>query len=342
MVLIPIMRDRTRRRARLAAATLTLPLALALAACGGDDTGSGTAATTAPPRDAPSVVVTTPVLGALVADLLGDVARVEVVMPGGVDPHDFQPSARDATRLADADMVAAVGLDLEEGLGEAIDRARDAGVPVFEATDHVALRAVGEAEAGHEEEEGGDHADEHGAEDPHIWLDPVRMSRVVGALADAAEAELGVEVTARAAALRASLAGLNRELAAGAATVPAARRVMVTGHESMGYFADRYGLRVVGAVIPSLSSQAEPSAADLADLTAVIEREGVDVVFTEIGTPDGVAEAVARETGARLVEVPSHTLPADGSYATMMREVTGAVVGALGGDAGAAPSPATP
>jgi zinc/manganese transport system substrate-binding protein len=352
LVLIPIMKNSprsTRPLARIALALLARAAAAVLAACGGDDTGGATGpSATGPPADAPTVVVTTPVLGALVADLVGDTARVEVVMPAGVDPHDFQPSARDATRMAEADLIVRNGLDLEEGLTEAIDRARDAGVPVFTATDHVRLRAFGEGEVAEEAHAGEEHAgeehahDEHGAEDPHIWLDPVRMSQVMGALAPVASRELGVDVAARATDLRARLAGLHRELAAEAATVPAARRRLVTGHESMGYFAQRYGFTLVGAVIPSLSSQAEPSAADLAALRDVIRREGVDVVFTEIGTPARVARAVAEETGARLVEVPSHTLPDDGSYFTLMRDVTGTVTAALGGDTGAgAASPAT-
>ena len=99
----------------------------------------------------------------------------------------------------------------------------------------------------------------------------------------------------------------------------------------MGYFSERYGFRLVGAIIPSLSSQAEPSAADLATLAKQITETEVPAIFTEIGTPAAVATAIADQTGVKVVEVSSHTLPADGSYFTFMREVTAAVVTGLGG-----------
>jgi zinc/manganese transport system substrate-binding protein len=97
----------------------------------------------------------------------------------------------------------------------------------------------------------------------------------------------------------------------------------------MGYFADRYGFALVGALLPSLSSQAEPSASSLAALREQVERERVPVIFDELGTPSGLAGAIADETGARVVEVATHTLPEDRSYFTFMTEVGDAVVGAL-------------
>ena len=87
--------------------------------------------------------------------------------------------------------------------------------------------------------------------------------------------------------------------------IPAADRKLVTGHESMGYFADRYGFTLVGALVPSISSQAEASAADLAELTEQIEAVGVSVIFIEIGTQSSVADAIGDETGATVVELPS-------------------------------------
>lgn len=304
---------------RLPSVLLVALLVAAAAACGGGD-GAADDGT-------PRIVVTTPVLGAVVSDLVGDRARVDVLMPNGVDPHDFQPSAKDAERLQDADLVVVNGLDLEEGLVSPIREARDDGVAVFAATDHVRLRALGEDTHDHGNDE---HADDgNGTRDPHIWTDPVRMSQVVAALAPVVRRETGVDVADRAADLRTRLAALDEELAGKVDSIPADRRVLVTGHESMGYFAERYGLSLVGAVIPSLSSQAEPSARQLADLAAVIRAQGVPAVFTEIGTPTAVAQAVADETGVPLVEIATHTLPDDGSYLTFMRQVTDGVVDGL-------------
>jgi zinc/manganese transport system substrate-binding protein len=93
----------------------------------------------------------------------------------------------------------------------------------------------------------------------------------------------------------------------------------------MGYFADRYDFRVVGALIPSLSSQAQASASDLAALRAQVEAEGVPVIFNEAGTPDDIAHAIADETGARVVEIATHNVPDDGSYITFMRDMARAV-----------------
>ncbi|MCC6222145.1 MAG: zinc ABC transporter substrate-binding protein [Thermoleophilia bacterium] len=299
-----------------------LPLAaVAVAAgCGGGAASERT--------ERPRVVVTYSILGSLVTELVGEAADVTVLMPDGVDPHDWQPSAKDVEAIQSADLVAANGLDLEEGIDDALAEAERSGVPVFRAADHVDVRTVGEGETGHGEEHEGD---EHGAgsPDPHIWTSPLAMRSAISALAAALAADAGIDVSGRAAQLEARLTELDGELERLLATVPEGRRQLVTGHESMGYFADRYGFVLVGAVVPGLSSQAEASAADLAELKGQIERAGATVVFTEIGTPVQVAEAIASETGAAVVELPSHSLPDDGSYFTFMRGLATAVADAL-------------
>jgi len=98
------------------------------------------------PSDArPTVVVSFPVLASVVRDVVGDAARVQVLMPNGIDPHDWSPSAKDVAALDDADLVMVNGLGLEEGLEDALAEAERAGVAVFEATDHVTLRELGAA-----------------------------------------------------------------------------------------------------------------------------------------------------------------------------------------------------
>lgn len=354
---------RTTARRLLAALGGLTALSLALAACGGSSDAAEPAAPAPAPvsADAPTIVVTYSVLGALVSDLVGDAARVQVLMPNGVDPHDWQPSAKDVEAVTEAALVVENGLDLEEGLADAIDEAEAAGVPVFVATDHVELRTIGEGEIADEHDEHaeggaeGDHADgeapvtgeepaetgevhgqeehhdEHaaGADDPHIWTDPATMRAVMAALATELEQGLGLDLAARAADLDARLADLDAELEQTLAAVPADRRKLVTGHESMGYFARRYGFALVGALIPSISSQAQASAADLAELKETIEREAATTIFTEIGTPAQVAETIADETGARVVELPSHNLPDDGSYFTFMRDIAARVADGL-------------
>jgi len=141
--------------------------------------------------------------------------------------------------------------------------------------------------------------------------------------------DVGIDVTDRAPALADRLVELDSTTRTTLAVVPQARRLLVTGHESMGYFADRYGFRLVGAVVPGLTSQGEVAAGQLADLRAAIEADGVTAIFTEIGTPSAVVEAIGRETGAVVVELPSHTLPADGSYATFIGQIAAAIATAL-------------
>ncbi len=289
-------------RLRLAA-SLAAVVMLA-AGCSG---GGGT-----PDQGPASVVVTYPVLGAVVADLVGDRAAVTVLMGNGVDPHDWSPSAKDIERVEKAHLVVANGLGLEEGLEKPLAEAEKRGVVVFRATDHVTVRRSGS----------------DGVGDPHFWVDPLAMRDVVLALAPALE-RVGIDVGDRAPALAARLVELDAATRATLAVVPEARRRLVTGHESMGYFADRYGFRLVGAVIPGLTSQGEVAAGQLAALRAAIEAQGVTVIFTEIGTPAAVVEAIGRETGATVVQLPSHTLPADGSYATFIGQIATAIATAL-------------
>jgi zinc/manganese transport system substrate-binding protein len=304
--------------------------ALAVAAC----TGAGASA---PPAE-PSVVVTYSVLGAVVTDLVGDRADVTVLMGNGVDPHDWSPSAKDIERVMKADVVVANGLGLEEGLETTLDEAEKAGVAVFHATDHITVREVGDAEHGGEGEAspgaeasaqpGGDEHDNDTGGDPHFWVDPLSMQDVVGALTQEL-AKAGIDVADRGADLETRLTDLDAETRVTLADVPAARRKLVTGHESMGYFADRYAFELIGTVIPGLSSQGEVSAGELAALKAEIEEQGVQAIFTEIGTPVAVVEAIGRETGAEVVALPSHTLPPDGSYFSFIRQIGTAVADAL-------------
>jgi zinc/manganese transport system substrate-binding protein len=303
------------------AATLTAMIALG---------GSLPIAAQSPAPERPEIVVTYAVLGSVVQDLVGDRATVTVLMGTGVDPHDWSPSARDIETVHQADLVVANGSGLEEGLHDALEEAAASGVPVFEATDHVTLRSLGgedhDAPAAEEHDGADDH--EHAGVDPHFWVDPLSMRDVVVALAPVL-AGLGVDVSAREADLVARLEALDAEVRTILDVVPADRRELVTGHESMGYFADRYGFELIGTVIPSLSSQGEVSASQLSAIAATIRDHAVPAIFTEIGTPQAVVDAVASETGVEVVQLPSHNLPADGSYLTFIRDIASAIAGAL-------------
>jgi len=302
--------------ALLAAVTL-------LASCGG--TAGGARAPQSAGANRKTIVVTYAILGALVKDLAGDAADVVVPMPNGQDPHEWEPSARDIETIMKADLIVQNGLGLEGGMEKTLDQARRAGVRFFTASDHIAIRRVGAGEG----IPTGDPDQAAGAEDPHLWMDPLDMKAVVTALAAQLKTDLAIDRSAQAAELAGELDDLNAEIAGKVGALPEADRKLVTGHESLGYFAQRYGLKLVGALIPSITSQADVSASDLAALKRQIQANGVKAVFTELGTPSAVATAIGAETGANVVELPTHALPADGSYFSFMRNLADTIVGAL-------------
>ena len=173
-----------------------------------------------------------------------------------------------------------------------------------------------------------DHGHQHDAGDPHIWLDPLAMREVVVALGPVLAAA-GVDLGDRAGQVADELTALDAELVATLSAVPPERRRLVSGHGAMGRFADRYGFDVVGTVVPGLSSADEPSARDIAELVEAIRAAGVSVVFSDVTTPPAVAEAVAAETGARIVLLAVEQLPPSGRYADLMREVAATIADAL-------------
>jgi ABC-type Zn uptake system ZnuABC Zn-binding protein ZnuA len=113
-----------------------------------------------------------------------------------------------------------------------------------------------------------------------------------------AEPSKAAEFRRNADAYLAELKRLDRGIARCVDSVPAAERKLVTDHDALGYFARRYGITVVGAVIPSQTTQAQPSAKDVSDLVELIEREGANAVFPESGVSPKLAETIARQTGA--------------------------------------------
>ncbi len=292
-----------------------------------------------------SVVVTTEVLGSIVGQLVGDRGEVSVIMPSGANPHSYEPSARDAERMLAADVLVSNGLDLEEALLPVLEAADAEGVTWFQAADHITVRDLEQGgaddhadhdEADHDEadhdEADHDEADhdehDHGLEDPHIWTDPLLMRDVVAAL-EPLLLEAGLDVSANAEALTADLEALDADVARILADVPEPDRKLVTGHQSLGYFADRYGLELIGTVIPSLSTSGEPTAREMAQLIEDIKDNGVTVVFTEVGTPQSVAQAVASDSGAELVPLSTSQLPEGGTYQDLIRAIATSVAGAL-------------
>jgi zinc/manganese transport system substrate-binding protein len=290
------------------------PVLLLLGACGGDN---GVA------DNGLQVVATTSILGDIASAVVGDEGTVQVLIPLGVDSHEFQPSAQEASLLAGADLVVANGLGLERGVADLLSSTEADGVPVIELAPLVDPLPFPGDHSEHEDEDSEEHEDEeeHGDEDPHFWMDPIRVGDAAAALAGELslmdpEGEWQQRAGAYADAMSATDASIREMLD----EVPAEHRKMVTNHEAFGYFADRFGFEIVGVVIPGGSTLAEPSSAELAALVEVMRDEGVRVIFAETTQPADLAEGVAAELGGdvQVVELYTESLGPDGSTAATL------------------------
>ena len=474
--------SRANTTAWLALAAFAALLLAVGVACSSDPTPTPTQAplptatptATPVPADPVLVVTTSNIVGDWVAQIGGDRVELKSLLGPGVDPHSFQPTARDVAAIADASLVFAVGLSLEEAwlhelitnaspdpsavveLGEFVDpiefvdthageselleamaelvhKAEDGEITaeaaleavkelaesghddhgheeddhghmeeddhghmeeddhghgeeddhgheeeddhgheeeddhghmeeghhdemdpheaVLEILEHYehgeisaeeALEQIEAAlEAGHEEDDHGhmeedDHGHGHGLYDPHFWFDPLRVKIAVDEIASrlAAVDPAGAgDYSANADAFKHELDDLHAWTQEQVATVPPEQRLLVTSHDAFGYFTALYGFELIGAVIPSFSTEVDPSAEDLADLVADVEKYGVRAVFGETTVSERLAAAVAAEAGVQLVRLYSGSLGEEGSGADthvgMVRANVERIVGAL-------------
>ncbi len=267
---------------------LALAAVLLLVGCGEGDTAG----------DDPGLVIvaTTTVWGDVVQQVVGDEARVEVLTPVGTDPHDFQASSQQIALLATADLVVANGLGLEQGLADALDAAAADGTTILELAPLLVPIPFGEP------------SDEGDSLDPHVWMDPVRAAEAGGAIAAAlSEMAPDVDWMARAAAYGRVMESVDTEIAEALVAIGDDRRKLVTNHDALAYFAQRYDLAIVGTVVPGGSTLSDPSSSELAGLVATMRREGVTTIFAETTQPAQLAEAVAAELGESVTVVELFT-----------------------------------
>jgi zinc/manganese transport system substrate-binding protein len=309
MTMTAAFRGRLPLRTRHAAARAA-GAALAAVSAAGLLTGCAASA-----DDRPVIVVSTNILGDVVAEVVGDEAEVITLMKPDADPHSFEISAQEASRLRSADLVVSNGLGLEEGLQQHLDGAAEAGVASFVAGDVVDVLGYSSEDAA-------------GTPDPHFWTDPAQMTAVVDALEPQLAAIDGVDAGAiaeTATAYRAELDALDTEMTEAFTEIPADRRALVTNHHVFGYLADRFGFRIIGTVIPGGTTLAAPSASDLAGLVDAVEDAGVATIFAESSSPDRLVRALADEADIEVAVIELFTeslTAADGGapdYLTMMR-----------------------
>ncbi|HKE97797.1 MAG TPA: metal ABC transporter substrate-binding protein [Actinomycetes bacterium] len=314
------MRIPTRPR-HAALALLALLVGLVPAGCAADGAG---------PQDGRlGAVATTTQLADFVRQIGGDRVRVTGILPPNVDAHDYEPSPADLAAIGRAPVLVANGVGLESWLDETIRASGFSGRRVDASTGVHLL--------GHSGEGGGAPAGE-GRFDPHIWQDPrnaeVMVANVARALSDA---DPGGAVTYRAnlAAYRARLQRLDAQVERDLAGL--SNRKLVTNHEAFGYYAARYRLEYVGAIIPSFDTSAELSARQVADLVARIRRTGVKAIFAESSLPPETAQTIASEAGVEVVTGPQALYgdslgPPDspaGTYLDMIRHNTDTIVAHL-------------
>ncbi|MFE7357643.1 metal ABC transporter solute-binding protein, Zn/Mn family, partial [Streptomyces sp. NPDC057543] len=249
----------------------------------------------------PSVVVTTNILGDITRNIVGDEAEVTVLMQAGADPHSFGVSAPQAASIEQADLVVYNGL----GLGENVLRHVEAGVStlaVGDAVDPITNTA-------------GDPADEP---DPHFWTDPERVRKAVWLIADhVTEHVRGVDkavVEKNASAYGAQVTELTAWMRKQFDEIPSDQRKLVTNHHVFGYLAQRFGFRIVGAVISSGTTLASPSASDLKSLATTIETAGVEAIFADLGDTKPKAETYTSAAPHRGVAIQL----ADGKLVTTL------------------------
>ena len=286
--------------------------------------------TDAPVVDLPNVVVTYSVLSAVVSDLVSGVANVITIIPDGQDPHEFEPSAKDIETINDAAFVVANGLNFEEGLDESLEKLHDANGPVFFVGEHITVREMEKDGDGHSHgDDDTSHGDghDHSAGDPHLWLSPTVMLEMLPELSSELGAALGVDLATATERVTTDLTALDTELQGIMSGVGECE--LVTGHDELGYFADRYGCETIGAVIPSLTTTSEASAGELAALKGTIAEHGAKVIFTSLGTPQAVTDQIAKETGVEIVELSTHVMGTATTYAEFMRLVANQIADAL-------------
>lgn len=295
-----------------------LALLAVVVGCGDDGGGDG---------DGTLVVATTTQIADMARNVAGDRARVASLLPANADAHDFEPTPRDVEQVADADLVLEHGLGLDTWIGDLID---ESGT---DATVAVVTEGI-ETRAGAAHDEGGD--DDHDV-DPHVWLDVANAKVMVAHIRDAlvaADPDGAKAYEANAAKYLAELDALDGWIREQVATIPPEGRKLVTSHDAFGYYVRAYGFELIGAVIPSLDTQAQPSAQETAALIDRIRATGVKAIFTEASLNADLARQLADEAGIVVVDdLYSDSLGPDGSgaetYVGMMRTNTEKIVGAL-------------
>jgi ABC-type Zn uptake system ZnuABC Zn-binding protein ZnuA len=267
--------------------------ALFLAACG--------SVPSTPESASIKVLASTTFLADIAQNVAGERAKVESLLPVGADPHSYQAAPSDVAKIVESKVLILNGVEYEHFMETLLQNAGGERV-IVEATTGLTPRQIEEHEG--EEHTEGEEGHEHEAGDPHMWLDPnLVITYVENIRAGLSQADPeGAEIyKANAENYINQLKELDAWIAEQVSQIPADRKLLVTNHEAMGYFAERYGFEVAGSVIPSFSSDAAPSAQEMAALVDEIKRLSVPAIFLDTADNDILAKQIADETGVMIV-----------------------------------------
>lgn len=291
------------------------------------------------------VVATTNLVTDVAAHIGGDAIQLTGLIPTNADPHSYTPTPQDLRAVADADLILISGYGLEEGLGDTLQSVAG-DVPIISLSEGVTVRAfsfdIAHAEQDEElsvseESEHEDH--DHAGVDPHVWFDPTNVMIWAENAASALEildpANEAVYAENRD-AYSAELETLDAWIRDQVDLLPAQDRQLVTDHGAFGYFADRYGFEVVGAVIPAYSTTASPSPQDITTLLEAIQAFDVQAVFVGMTVNPTMAERVAEDSDVVLIPLYTGSLSEETGPATtyieMMHYDVSAIVNGLQGE----------
>lgn len=269
---------------------------------------------------APVVLASATFLADIAQNVAGERVKVESLLPVGADPHSYQPTPQDVTKIAQSKLLIINGAEYEHFLESLLENAGGE-------------REVVEASAGISPRK--DTGSEHGM-DPHLWLDPNNVVIYVENIREGLthfDPDGAAIYKSNADAYTAQLMEMDTWIKEQVAQIPPERKLLVTNHEALGYFADRYGFSVVGAVVPSVSSDASPSAEQMAKLIDQIKVSGTPALFLDEVENPALAQQIADETGVKVVEdLHLESLsdgPPAGTYIDMMKHNVTRIVSAL-------------
>jgi len=266
------------------------------------------------------VLASTTVLADITQNIAGDRAKVESLLPIGADPHSYQAAPVDVAKISDSDLLILNGLEYENFIMPLLENVGAKKMTV-EATSGLSPR--------------NDAGNEQGV-DPHMWLDPNLVVTYVENIRDGlikVDPNGAETYKSNANAYITQLKDLDKWIVEQVNTIPAERRLLVTNHEALGYFAERYGFEVAGSVIPSFSSNAAPSAREMARLIDAIKKISAPAIFLDTADNDTLAQQIADETSVRIVadlhlESLTEGAPA-ATYIEMMKYNVSRIVEAL-------------